>query len=91
MHTAEMVATFKGTAYSARGSLHTPADYQRTKKYVRTAFQRQIEGVGFSFVEVITACPVNWHMTPVQALDWIGEKVVAEFPLGEFRNVTRIE
>lgn len=91
VHTAEMVATFKGTAYSARGSLHTPADYQRTKKYIRTAFQRQIEGVGFSFVEVIAACAVNWHMTPVQALDWIGEKVVAEFPLGEFKNVTRIE
>jgi len=91
MHTAEMVATFKGTAYSARGSLHTPADYQRTKKYIRTAFQKQMEGVGFGFVEVITACPVNWHMTPVQALDWIGEKVVAEFPLGEFKNVTRIE
>ena len=91
VHTAEMVATFKGTAYSARGSLHTPADYQRTKKYVRTAFQRQIEGVGFSFVEVITACPVNWHMTPAQALTWIGEKVVAEFPVGEFKNVAHIE
>jgi 2-oxoglutarate ferredoxin oxidoreductase subunit beta len=91
MHTAEMVATFKGAAYSARGSLHTPADYQRTKKYIKTAFQRQLEGVGLSFVEVIAACAVNWHMTPVQALEWIGEKVIAEFPLGEFKNVTYIE
>ena len=91
VHTAEFVATFKGAAYSARGSLHTPADYQRTKKYVKTAFQRQREGAGFSFVEIITACPINWHMTPVQALTWIGEKVVSEFPLGEFKNVSHIE
>ena len=91
VHTAELVATFKGVAYSARGALHTPASYQKTKGYIKTAFQRQIDGVGFSFVEVITACPTNWHMTPVQSLDWIEEKMIPEFPLGEFRNVTSIE
>jgi len=91
VHTAEMVATFKGVAYSARGSLHTPAEYRRTKKYVKTAFQRQQEGVGFGFVEILTACPVNWHLTPVKALEWIGKDVIREFPLGEFKNVTSIE
>ena len=91
LHTAELVATCKGVSYSARGALHTPANYQRTKGYIRTAFQRQIDGVGFSFVEVMTACPTNWHMTPVQSLAWIEEVVTHEFPLGEFRNVTHIE
>ena len=90
-HAAELVATFKGVAYSARGSLHTAANYQRTKKYVKTAFQRQIERVGLSFVEVITACPPNWHMTPVESLDWIDKKIVPEYPLGEFKNITCIE
>lgn len=90
-HAAEMVATFKGVAYSARGSLHTPASYQRTKKYIRTAFERQMEGVGTGFVEVITACPTNWHLTPVRSLQYIEEQVMAEFPLGEFKNVTSIE
>ena len=90
-HAAELVATFKGVAYSARGSLHTTANYRRTKKYIRTAFQKQAEGVGLSFVEVITACPPNWHMTPIESLSWIGEKVVAEFPLGEFKNIDHIE
>lgn len=90
-HAAELVATFKGVAYSARGALHTPANFSRTKGYIRTAFQRQIDGVGLSFVEVITACPSNWHMTPAESLAWIGEKVVQEFPLGEFRNVTQID
>jgi len=91
VHTAELAATFKGVAYSARGSLHTPAEFRRTKKYVKTAFQRQLDGVGLSFVEIITACPVNWHLTPVKALEWIGEEVIREFPLGEFKNVTSIE
>ena len=90
-HAAELVATFKGVAYSARGSLHTAANYQRTKKYVKTAFQRQIERVGLSFVEVITACPPNWHMTPVESLDWIDKKIVPEYSLGEFKNITCIE
>ncbi len=91
VHAAEMAATFKGVAYSARGALHTPADYRRTKGYIRTAFQRQLEGVGLSFVEVLTACPTNWHLTPVQSLAWIRDNVIPEFPLGEFRNVTYIE
>jgi 2-oxoglutarate ferredoxin oxidoreductase subunit beta len=90
-HTAEMAATFKGCAYSARGALDTPSAYQKTKGYIKAAFQRQLDGVGFSFVEVITACPTNWHMTPVKSLDFIRNEIIPEFPLGEFRNVTQID
>lgn len=90
-HTAELVATFKGAVYSARGSLHTPAHYQKTKGYVKTAFEKQLGNVGLSFVEIISACPPNWHMTPVESLNWIEKSVIAEFPLGEFKNVDRIE
>jgi 2-oxoglutarate ferredoxin oxidoreductase subunit beta len=90
-HTAEMAATFKGVAYSARGSLHTPASYTKTKGYIKTAFQRQLDNVGTSFVEVLTACPTNWHLKPVQSLKYIEEKIIPEFPLGEFRNVTQID
>jgi 2-oxoglutarate ferredoxin oxidoreductase subunit beta len=90
-HAAELVATFKGVAFSARGSLHTAANYQRTKKYVTSAFQKQIGGIGLGFVEVITACPPNWHLTPGESLEWIEHSVIAEFPLGEFKNVTQIE
>ena len=81
----------RGVTYCARGAFNTTANYKRTKGYIKTAFQRQLEGVGLSFVEVITACPSNWRMTPVQVLDWIGEKVIPEFPLGEFKNVAYIE
>lgn len=86
VHTAELAATFKGTVYSARGSVHNAANYQRTKKYIKTAFQKQIDGAGFSFVEVLSACPPNWRLSPVKCLKRIEEDVIAEFPLGEFKN-----
>ena len=91
VHAAELVATFKGCAYSARSALTSPDNYQRTKRYLKTAFQKQIDNVGLGFVEVITACPVNWHKTPVECLKWIEDEVLAEFPLGEFKNMDRIE
>ncbi|MBM3132494.1 MAG: hypothetical protein FJZ95_05615 [Chloroflexi bacterium] len=89
VHVAELAATFRGVAFSARGALNTAANYQRTKKYIRTAFEKQIEGAGLSFVEVLSACPPNWHMTPVECLDWIAAKMIPEFPLGEFKNGKR--
>ena len=90
-HAAELAATFKGVAYSARSALNTPANYHRTKRYIKAAFQKQVDHVGFSFVEVLAACPPNWHLSPVESLKWIEEKMIPEFPLGEFKNVDRIE
>lgn len=90
-HAAEMIATFKGCAYSARGALISPDSYQMTKRFIKTAFQKQVDNVGFSFVEVISACPVNWRRTPVECVKWIENEVLAEFPMGEFKNVDSIE
>jgi 2-oxoglutarate ferredoxin oxidoreductase subunit beta len=89
-HTAELAVAFKGVAYSARGALNSPANYQRAKGYVRKAFQKQLDGVGLSFVEILSACPPNWHMSPAESLKWINEQMIAEFPLGEFKDVDRI-
>jgi len=90
-HAAEMIATFKGAAYSARGAFNTPANYQRTRRYIKTAFQKQMNKVGLSFVEVLCACPANWRLSPTESLNWIEEKMIPEFPLGEFKNVAKIE
>jgi len=87
---AELAATFEGIAYSARGALTGPKDYQRTKGYVRKAFQKQIDHVGLSFVEVLSACPANWHLSPVESLRWIEEKMIPVFPLGEFKDADRL-
>ena len=90
IHAAELAATFKSTSFSARGSLHSPAQYERTKKYIKTAFKKQTDNIGYSFVEVLSACPPNWHLSPVDCIKRIKEEVVSEFPLGEFKNVEKI-
>lgn len=91
IHAAEMIATFKGAAYSARGAFNNPYNYERTRGYIKTAFQKQMNEVGLSFVEIISACPANWGMTPEDSLKWIEEKMIPEFPLGELKNVEKIE
>ncbi len=86
VHVAELAATFQGVAYSARGAVNTAANYQRTKKFIRNAFEKQSEGAGLSFVEVLSACPPNWRMEPKECLNWITDEMIPEFPLGEFKN-----
>lgn len=71
-------------AYLARGSVHDAANILKTKQYIRTAFEKQMRGEGFSCVEVISPCPTNWHMTPGQAVSRIAEEVLEVYPLGEF-------
>jgi len=90
LHVAEMLVTIKGVAYSARGAVNNFANYQRTKKYVKSALQKQIDEVGLSFVEILVACPVNWHLEPLKAMKRL-EEVIAEYPLGEFRNVDTLD
>jgi len=91
IHIAELAAVMKGTAYSARVTVHTPANYQKAKKAVKLALQKQIEGIGYGFVEFLSACPASWRMTPSECLEFIDEKMLAEYPLGEFKNVDRID
>jgi 2-oxoglutarate ferredoxin oxidoreductase subunit beta len=91
IHTAEFVAGFDGVAYSARGALNTMANCNRTKKYIRRALETQLENRGLTFVEVLTACPPNWHLSPVECINHITEKLIPEFPVGEFRTMTKSE
>jgi 2-oxoglutarate ferredoxin oxidoreductase subunit beta len=92
MRTAELVATFRGVAYSARGAITCPDAYQRTKSLVRTAFRKQMDNVGFSFVEVLCACTAcEWTLTAGDCLKWVNERIMADLPLGEFKNVDQVE
>lgn len=85
MKVAEMLATVDGSAYIARGAVFNPAQVARTKRYIRQAFATQMAGLGFSLVEVLSACPTNWGMTPLQALTHVKENMVPVYPLGEFK------
>jgi len=67
-------------------SVHNPAHVRRAKQAVKRAFQTQIDKKGFSLIEFISTCPVNWGMTPNQALKWAEENMIAYYPLGVFRD-----
>ena len=91
LHAAELVSTMQGVAYSARCTVHTPANFQQAKKALRTAFSKQIDGIGYGFVEFLSACPANWALPPLECLDSISDRMIPEFPLGEFKNLDTIE
>jgi 2-oxoglutarate ferredoxin oxidoreductase subunit beta len=81
----EMLALLDGTAYVARVSVHAPGHVNRAKRALRRAFEVQLAGQGFSLVEVVSACPTNWGMPPVEALRWVEEHMLPYYRLGEFK------
>lgn len=83
----EMLATLDGPSYIARCSLADVKNVKQAKKAVLKAFENQKQGKGFSFVELLSTCPTNWHMTPVQALDYVKNQMTAQYPLGVFKEV----
>jgi 2-oxoglutarate ferredoxin oxidoreductase subunit beta len=88
---AEMLSTLRGAAYIERVSVTTPAQIARAKRAIKKAFEIQIQGLGFTMIEVLSTCPTNWGMTPVEALGWLNDNMIPAFPLGVFRDVTKKE
>lgn len=82
---SEMIATLAGAAYVARVSVSSPKNVIQAKKTIRKAFETQMMGLGYSLVEVLSQCPTNWHMTPVESTKWVEEKMTQYYPLGEFK------
>jgi len=82
---SEMLALLSGVKYVERTSLYSPQEVLKTKKAIKQAFKNQIDGIGFSLVEVLSPCPTYWDMPPREALDWIKEEMVKEFPLGRIK------
>ena len=72
------------SAYLARGSVSSPAEIRKTKRYVRKAIRYQLEGKGFSLVEILSPCPTNWNLTPAKAWERINQEVMKVYPTGEF-------
>jgi 2-oxoglutarate ferredoxin oxidoreductase subunit beta len=82
---SEMLALLPGVKYIERTSLHAPQEIIKTKKAIKTAFLNQINGVGFSLVEILSPCPTYWGMPPKASLDWIRDVMSKEFPLGRIK------
>ena len=84
---SEMLATLDGPSYVERVSVADVPNIKKAKKAIEKAFRNQAEGKGFSFVEVLCACPTNWHMTPLQAVEYVKGDMTKIFPLGVFKEV----
>jgi 2-oxoglutarate ferredoxin oxidoreductase subunit beta len=84
---AEILGSLEGTAYSARVAVDSIKHIKQAKKALRRAFEIQTRGLGFTFVEFLSACPTNWHMSPIQANERVGGELAAHFPLGVYKDV----
>ena len=85
IRTAEMLATLDGAGYIVRRSLHDPMNIRKAKKSIRLAFETQQRGLGFSMVELLSTCPTNWGLSPIEALQWIEERMIPVYPLEDFK------
>ena len=82
----EMLSQLEGAEYLERVAVNSVAHVKRAKKAIRKAFENQVNGKGFSLVEVISACPTNWGMTPKKALEWIDSAMIPYYPLGVYKD-----
>ena len=85
---AEQIALCDGTAYSARVALDTIPHINQAKQALKKAFEVQLQGLGFGFVEILSSCPTNWHMTPQEAHIRVKEEMIPVFPLGVYKDIT---
>ena len=88
---AEMLATLDGAVYIARVSVHNNAQVIKAKAAIKKAFRIQLEGQGFSLVEVLSTCPVNWGLTPVEALKWLENNMIPYYPLGVIKALQEVQ
>ena len=82
----EMLSELDGPEYLERVTVNSVKQIKNAKRAIKKAFQNQIDGKGFSLVEVISSCPTNWGMTPQAALKWIDEKMIPYYPLGVYKD-----
>ena len=86
VHICELLATLKAPAYLERVTCVDAPNIMKTKAAIKKAFQNQIDGKGFSLVEIMSACPTNWGLSPLDSIKFMREKTMVEFPLGVYRD-----
>ena len=87
---AELLSQLEGVAYSARVALNSPKNVLQAKKVIKKAFQYQVDKKGFSFVEVLAACPTNWGMNALAANERVGNEMIPYFQLGTYKNTANL-
>lgn len=84
----EMLSQIDGATYLERVAVNNVKNVRNAKKAIKKAFQNQVEGKGFSLVEVLSTCPTNWGKTPTDALKWLESEMIPYYPLGVYKDKT---
>ena len=87
----EMLSQLEGPEYLERVTVNNVKNIKNAKKAIKKAFENQINGKGFSLVEVVSTCPTNWGMTPQKALEWVDENMLPYYPLGVYKDRSKEE
>jgi 2-oxoglutarate ferredoxin oxidoreductase subunit beta len=83
----ELLASLDGVAYLERVAVSTAKDTIKAKKAIKKAFQNQVDGKGYSLVEVLSMCPTDWKVTPKQGVEFVNNEMKTAFPLGVYKDV----
>ena len=83
----ELLSSLDGVAYLERVTVDCPKNVRKAKKAIKKAFQTQVDGAGYSLVEVVATCPTNWGMTPQDSFAWMRENMLPYYPLGVYKDV----
>lgn len=82
---SELIAGLPGAAYVERCACDSPKGILKTREAIKAGFLNQMEGKGFSLIEVLSACPTYWNLSPLESMDWMKEALMKEFPLGRLK------
>ena len=83
---SEMLAAVPSSYYIERVAVNNTANIAKAKKAIAKAFRLQMEGKGFTMIEVLSTCPTNWGLSPVEALDWLEKNMIPYYPLGVYKD-----
>lgn len=86
----ELLSSLDGVVYAERTSLTSPTNVAKTKRAIHKAFQNQLDGKGLSIVEVLSTCPTQWGLTPLDALKHVDEVMASYYPLGVYKDTSTI-
>ena len=85
------IATLPGAVYVAAGSVDSPANIIKAKKMIKKAFQVQQQGLGLAFVSILSTCPSNWRLSPVESLKWLRENMMPAYEMGELKMTEEVK
>jgi 2-oxoglutarate ferredoxin oxidoreductase subunit beta len=86
IHICEMLSTLDGVAFAERVSVHDIKNINNAKAAIKKGFQTQIDKKGFSIIEVLSTCPTNWGLEPIEAFKWLQDNMIPYYPLGDYKT-----